>query len=88
MTLRIHADFNSGGLAGEAPCWALRYGPDKTPLNDVAQELDLHDGQDVVLFYEDPSEEFEVSGKLIEPKGPGHNWAALPNWETLRRIRG
>ena len=42
----------------------------------------------VTLFYEDPSEEFEVTGRLIEPKDPDRRWKALPDWDTFRRIRG
>lgn len=87
MTLRIYADFNSGGLKGEGPCWALRYGPNRRLLGEVADELELRDGMDVILFYEDSSEEFEVAAKLVKPLGPGYNWAALPDWDTFRRIR-
>ena len=88
MSLRIYADFNSGGLRGEGPCWVLRYGPDRRPLDEFADKLELRDGMLVTLFYEDPSEEFEVTGRLIEPKDPDRRWKALPDWDTFRRIRG
>lgn len=87
MSLRIYADFNSGGLNGE-PCWLLRYGPEMRPLGECADMLGLMDGMEVVLFHEDLCEEFEVSAKLIAPRGPGHSWKALPEWDTLRHIRG
>lgn len=87
MTLRIYADFNSGGLRGEGPCWVLRCGPSRRPLDEVAAELALRNGMAVTLFYEDPSEEFEVSGTLIEPSSAGECWKALPDWDTFRRIR-
>jgi hypothetical protein len=50
MTLRIYADFNSGGLRGEGPCWVLGYGQDRRPLEEFADEVGLEDGMDVILF--------------------------------------
>ena len=64
MTLRIYADFNSGGSPGHGPCWLLRYGPQRVPLDDVAAELGLRAGMVVTLYYEEnhegQSEGFEV----------------------------
>ena len=39
----------------------------------------------VTLFYEDPAEEFEVSASLELNNG---RWMALPDWNTMRRLRG
>jgi hypothetical protein len=64
MTLRIYADFNSGGSSGKGACWCLRHGDPLRPLDDVAEELGLQAGMPVTLYYEDPSEEFEVSASL------------------------
>ena len=86
--LRIYADFNSGGSPGAGPCWCLRFGIDRKPLDDLAAELGLVDGLEVVLYYEDASEEFEVRAHLISPKNSGDPWQALPDWQTERRIRG
>lgn len=86
MTLRIYADFNSGGLQGE-PCWCLRYGTARTPLDDLADELELTDGMPVILFCEDPAEEFEVSATLRRHEESVVRWQALPDWRTMRRIR-
>ena len=86
--LRIFADFNSGGSPGAGPCWCRRYGKERKPLDDCANELDLTDGMEVILFYEDPGEEFEVKGRLIEPRAEHDSWQAIPDWATIRRIRG
>jgi len=88
MTLRIYADFNSGGSGVDDPCWCLRYGEERRPLDDVAKELGLKPGMLVTLFYEDSSEEFEVSGSLTLRNSPPNQWVAVPDWSTLRRIRG
>jgi hypothetical protein len=47
MTLRIYADFNSGGPGW---CWCLRYGNEHVPLDDVADELGLTQGQSVIVY--------------------------------------
>jgi hypothetical protein len=86
--LRIYADFNSGGAPGHGACWLLRYGPEKRHLDEVAEELGLRPGMTVTLFYEDPSEEFEVSAVLEEHDDPVVHWRALPDWSTRRQIRG
>lgn len=92
MALRIYADFNSGGSPGHGSCWLLRYGPERRPLDDVAQELQLRPGMVVTLFYEEElgnqAEEFEVSAVLEEHDDPVVRWRALPDWSTFRRIRG
>ena len=89
MTPRIYADFNSGGAPGHGACWLLRYGPDRRPLDEVAEELGLRPGMIVTLFYQeelgDQAEEFEVSA-VLEKSDEGVRWRALPNWGTLRRI--
>jgi hypothetical protein len=72
MTLRIYADFNSCG-PGEL-YWCLRYGPTFRPLDEVAEELRLYEGMSVVLYYEDESEEFEVSAVLTKNNGAGPHW--------------
>jgi hypothetical protein len=59
------------------------------PLDDFADELRLRDGMQVVLYYEDVSEEFEVSAALIEqPVGVVPRWHARAEWKTLKKIRG
>jgi hypothetical protein len=88
MTVRIYADFNSGGAPGKGPCWCLRYGNEFQPLDEVAGELGLQPGMQVTLYYEEPSEEFEVSATLERNNGVGVQWSALPDWSTRRRIRG
>jgi hypothetical protein len=86
MTSRIYADFNSGGTNGE-PCWLLRYGEDFRPLDQVALELGLREGMTVTLYYADASEEFEVNAKLMDTADSAVRWQALPDWDTMRRIR-
>lgn len=88
MTLRIYADFNSGGSPGHGPCWLLRYGSERRPLDEVASALGLRPGMVVTLFYADESEEFEVSAVLEEHEDPAVRWQALPDWSTVRRLRG
>ena len=84
--LRIYADFNSGGNHGD-PCWCLKYGPNFQHLDDVALELSLRPGLFVTLYYSDEAEEFEVEGRLERHAAPPV-WQALPDWTTMRRIRG
>ena len=87
--LRIYADFNSvSGTREQTLCWCLRYGTPLRPLDDVATDLDLHDGMSVILYYEDDAEEFEVSAILEEDPGSTIRWQARVDWKTLRRIRG
>jgi len=93
MTLRIYADFNSVYGANHEICWCLRYGVTLgqvgKPLDEVAKELQLRAGMLVTLFYEDESEEFEVSAVLEEHDDtPGNRWRARADWNTFRRIRG
>ena len=82
--LRFYADFNSGGSHGDA-CWCLCYQGE--PLDGCERELRLQEGQHVVLYYEDSSEEFEVDA-VLELHTNVPRWQALPNWETMRRLRG
>jgi len=86
---RIYADFNScmGDDRG-VWCWCLRH--QGTLLDEVAPSLGAYDGMPVTLYYEDPGEEFEVEAVLGHIAEPGWNamWMALPNWDTMRRIRG
>ena len=63
---RIYADFNSVYGEDGNTCWCLCYGSPLRPLDDVAGELGLRDGMPVILYYEDESEEFEVSAVLVE----------------------
>ena len=89
MPLRIYADFNSGGTPGtDYSCWTLRYGAAGRPLDEVAEELQLHDGTILTLFYEDEAEELEVSAILNRSNDPQIRWHARPNWNSFRRIRG
>lgn len=92
MTLRIYADFNSGGSPGHGACWLLRFGPELRPLDEIAGELDLRDGMPVLLYFEEHSEtseeEFEVSAVLEEHKASNIRWWAMPDWSTFRRIKG
>jgi len=91
MTLRIYADFNSGGSPGHGSCWLLRYGPQRRPLDDVAEELGLRSGMTVTLYYEeefgDQAEGFEVTAVLEEHNDPVVRWRALPDWTSVKRTR-
>lgn len=80
MRLRIYADFNS--IDGDGNCWCLRHGG--APLDEVAGELGLVEGQSVVLFYEDPSEEFEFDAVLSLHNG---RWQAKYDKSTYRLLR-
>jgi hypothetical protein len=92
MTLRIYADFNSGGSPGHGRCWLLRYGAAMRPLDHVAEALGLRPGMVVTLCYEeelgDLAEAFEVSAVLEEHDDPIVRWRALPDWTTVRRGNG
>jgi hypothetical protein len=87
--LRIYADFNSVYGEDGSVCWCLRYGSALTALDDLAEQLGLREGMPVVLYYEDESEEFEVSAVLME-QTPGivPRWHARADWQTRRQIRG
>lgn len=85
--LRLYADFNSGGAPGQGACWNLRYGPNRVPLDEIAESLEAHDGMVVILFYEDPSEEFEVEAVLRREVGSEPEWSALPDWSRMRQVR-
>jgi hypothetical protein len=87
MSLRIYADFNSGGSSDRDPCWCLRYGKDFRPLDELETELELQDGMPVILYYEDSSEEFEVSATLRRSDAPSNRWRAFPDWKTYRKLR-
>jgi hypothetical protein len=87
---RIYADFNScmGDGRGEW-CWLLRY---KGILLDEVSPSSLvpYEGMPVILYYEDPGEEFEVNAILghVTQAGWDDRWMALPDWTTMRRLRG
>ena len=88
VKLRIYADFNSC-MADERGlwCWCLRY--EGKTLDDVASSLGLYDGMPVILYYEDPSEEWEMDAVLGHIAKPGWTmWMALPDEKTHRRLRG
>ena len=85
--LRIYADFNSVYGDGGSICWCLRYGSPLRDLDEFTEELGLRDGMPVVLYYEDESEEFEVSAVLIETATRPH-WHARADWKSRRQIRG
>jgi hypothetical protein len=89
VPVRIYADFNSVYGEGGSICWCLRYGRSLRLLDEFAEELRLRDGMTVILYYEDESEEFEVSGALIEqPVGTVPRWHARVDWKTRKQIRG
>jgi hypothetical protein len=56
----------------------------------MAAFLEIYDGMPVTLYYEDPGEEFEVDAILGHITKPSWNekWMALPDWNSLRRLRG
>jgi hypothetical protein len=87
MALRIYADFNSGAGTDTDPCWCLLYGSPLRPLDEVADDLNLRDGMPVLLYYADPSEEFEVSAVLVRRDSLGPRWLACADWTTIHRIR-
>jgi hypothetical protein len=86
MSVRIYADFNSGGAPGHGACWLLRYGEDRRLLDEVAEKLGLRDGMVVTLFYQDEYdgqvEAFEVSAVLEERDDAIVRWWALPDWSS------
>jgi hypothetical protein len=53
-------------------------------LDECAAELGLKVGMPVMLYYKDPSEEFEVPA-LLDLNGG--RWVALPDWNAVRRLR-
>jgi hypothetical protein len=80
MALRIYADFNSGDGTATDPCWCQLYGSPLCPLDEVADDLNLCDGMPVLLYYADPSEDFEVSA------APSKARLARPALARLRRL--
>jgi hypothetical protein len=84
---RIYADFNSVNGEGGSICWCLRYGSPLRDLDELTEQLGLHDGMQVILYYEDESEEFEVSAVLMEMT-TRPRWHARADWTTRRQIRG
>jgi hypothetical protein len=84
--LRIYADFNS--TTEDGWCWCLWY-QDRN-LDELGEELNLRDGMSVLLFYEDPSEEFEFDGTLSsfpDPASGATRWMAKPIRGTYRLLR-
>jgi hypothetical protein len=65
----------------------LRYGDPLKPLDDAAEELGLRSGMSVTLYYQDASEEFEVSAVLKRRDNDIKQWVATPDWTTIRRLR-
>lgn len=86
-SLRIYADFNSSYGEGDSICWCLCYGSPLRSVDDLAEELGLRDGMAVILYYEDESEEFEVSAVLMET-ATRPRWHARADWNTRRQLRG
>ncbi len=88
MTLRIYADFNSCLEDDRGMwCWCLRH--NGRVLDEVADELGLHEGMPVVIFYEDDADEFEYDATLghsADPHWMGM-WMARFEETTFRRIR-
>lgn len=81
--MRIWADFNSVGDGDGAWCFTLRH--NEKWLDEVAAELRLSEGQTVILYYDDPAEEFEFDAVLSFRSG---QWMALPDQSSFRRLRG
>lgn len=79
MTLRLYADFNSRDSTGW--CWCLRH--NGRSLDEVGSTLDLSEGQQVVLFYEDSADKFEFDGVLSYRNG---HWHALPDESSYRLL--
>ena len=84
MTLRIYADFNSVGPGNVF--WCLRYGPAFRPLDELGEELGLHEGMPVVLCNEDPGDRFDVSAVLTKRNTAGARWHAVADMETFRYL--
>ena len=66
----------------------MRYGSDD--LDYIADELDLKEGMSVVLFYEDPSDAFEVNailGAYSDPSTGVKRWRAKP-MSSFRSVGG
>jgi hypothetical protein len=83
---RIYADFNDWDADGCCRC--IRYNHRR--LEEVAGDLGFYDGMPVVVFYEDPGEEFEFDGVLeLRPDGTegGQRWVAVVDRNTYRLIR-
>lgn len=78
--LRIYADFND--LDGDDVCWLLLY--DGKSLESQAETLGLQPGMPVVVFYEDPGEEFEFDARL---EFRDDRWVALVDRNSYRLIR-
>jgi hypothetical protein len=53
------------------------------PLDKVAPALSLSEGMPVVLFYQDPAEEFEFDGTVHFREG---RWLAKANLDSYRLI--
>jgi len=89
MKLRICTDFNTV-WEDEHGEWysAMTYNGQR--LDAVENSLGLTEGMPVVLYYEDPTEEWEVDGTLWCPNNPQVylKWHARVDWATYRRIRG
>jgi len=87
--LRIYADFNSCMEDDRGVwCWLLRH--NGKLLDDVAATLKLQEGLAATLYYEEPGDYFEVDAVLghIAKSGWDTMWMALPDWDTVRRVRG
>ena len=78
--IRIYIDTNDMELDGW--CHLLRY--DGRTLEEVAKDIGLTEGMPVVLYYEDPGEEFEFDGTVHFKEG---RWLAKANRDSYRLIR-
>jgi hypothetical protein len=84
-SLRIYADFNS--VDDEGWCWCLRY--EKQPLDDFADAVGLVEGMAVVIYYEDPAEDFEFDATLsCRPSATSCTWMAFPHEGSFRVSEG
>jgi hypothetical protein len=85
MTLRIYAD---RGSISDGAYWCLRY--NGASVDDVADIIGLHDGLEVIVYYKDEEEEYELDGKVyLRPTGPkpAPQWVAEVDNASFRRIR-
>jgi hypothetical protein len=81
--LRFFTDFQA--VTSDGACWILRY--DHNDIKDIADELNIHPGDEVIL---DAHEDFEVLAvlefKYVEYLNHD-SWVAIPDWSTRREKR-
>lgn len=85
--LRLQTDLNA--MSADGWCWLLRH--NGRLLDEIAEELGLHDGKAVVIFDdgngpEEDDMEFDAVLSLRETTD-SHRWMALPNDASFRRVK-